>query len=144
MLHNTHGVIEHDGSLSRRDAVFDPSNRFDEGTFNNLVSYFGNSTAIDIPTMANTRARHALDMSLINPGFNITETAVPVILGENAMMMAIWGHPERPIANRAFYEYFFRKLWLQYIQSFVAAHTSQETNVSQWSLAGSQVTLRST
>lgn len=130
MLHNTHGVIEHDGSLSRRDAVFDPSNRFDEGTFDNLVSYFGNSTAIDIPTMANARARHALDMSLINPGFNITEAAVPVILGENAMMMAIWGHPERPIANRAFYEYFFRKLWLQYNHLYLLTSLRKRTHPS--------------
>lgn len=127
MLHNTHGVIEHDGSLSRRDAVFDPSNRFDEGTFNNLVSYFDKSTAIDIPTMANARARHALDMSLINPGFNITEAAVPVILGENAMMMAIWGHPERPIANKAFYEYFFRKLWLHSSRLYLLTSLRQRT-----------------
>lgn len=127
MLHNTHGVIEHDGSLSRRDAVFDPSNRFDEGTFNNLVGYFGNSTTIDIPTMANARARHALDMSLINPGFNITEAAVPVILGENAMMMAIWGHPERPIANRAFYEYFFRKWWVPSSRSYLLTPLRQRT-----------------
>lgn len=131
MLHDTHGVIEHDGSLSRKDAIFDPTNRFDEGTFNNLVSYFGNSTNIEIPTMANARARHAFDMSLINPGFNITETAVPVIIGENAMMMAIWGHPERPIANRAFYEYFFRKLWLHPIEPHLLTALRERTYSSR-------------
>lgn len=62
MLH-VHNVIEHDGSLSRRDAVFDPTNSFDKGTFDNFVSYFGDEQAINTSIMANARARHALDMS---------------------------------------------------------------------------------
>lgn len=109
MLH-VHNVIEHDGSLSRRDAVFDPTNSFDKGTFDNFVSYFGDEQAINTSIMANARARHALDMSEINTGFSITQEQIPVIVGENAFMLAIFGHPENPVANRSFMEYFFSKL----------------------------------
>lgn len=112
MLH-THNIIEHDGSLSRRDAVFDPTNRFDEGTFNNFVSYFGEEQAINTSIIANARARQALDMSKINPSFSITQGQVPVIVGENAMLLAIFGHPENPVANRSYLEYFFRKSFHQ-------------------------------
>ncbi|KAI1255323.1 hypothetical protein MGN70_003388 [Eutypa lata] len=108
MLHATHGVIEHDGSLSRRDAVFDPTNPFDEGTFSNLLKYFGCAKTFNITTLANARSRHAFDMSLINPDFTILEGAVPVIMGENANMLAIWGHPELQIGNLEYMKYFFR------------------------------------
>ncbi|GIZ38755.1 hypothetical protein CKM354_000215900 [Cercospora kikuchii] len=112
MLH-VHNFIEHDGSLSRKDAVFDRTNSFDNDTFNNLLSYFGNETQITIESMANARARHALEMSEENDLFAITWSQVPVILGENAMMLLVWnedttGTPEDPVANRAYYEYFFR------------------------------------
>ncbi|OHW95227.1 deoxyribonuclease-related protein [Colletotrichum incanum] len=99
-----HNVIEHDGSLSRRDAIFDPTNPFDEGTFNNFMSYFGDEQAIKTSIIANARARQALDMSRINPTFSITQDQVPVIVGENAMLLAIFGHPENPVANRSFLE----------------------------------------
>ncbi|KAJ3943620.1 uncharacterized protein N0V96_006549 [Colletotrichum fioriniae] len=61
MLH-AHNVIEHDGSLSRKDAIFDPTNPFD----------------------------------------------IPVIVGENAFLLAIFGDPDVAVANRTFLEYFFR------------------------------------
>ncbi|EOD45310.1 putative deoxyribonuclease -related protein [Neofusicoccum parvum UCRNP2] len=105
---NVHNFIEHDGSLSRRDAYIDSSNRFDEGTFDNFLSYFGDDTVLGVNATANARARHAYAMSKFNSGFTITEDAFPVILGENAMMMLVWGSVEQPGANREFFEYFFR------------------------------------
>ncbi|PPJ50519.1 hypothetical protein CBER1_07745 [Cercospora berteroae] len=112
MLH-VHNFIEHDGYLSRKDAVFDRTNSFDNDTFNNLLSYFGNETQITIESMANARARHTFNMSTYDDLFAITWSQVPVILGENAMMLLVWnkdttGTPEDPVANRAYYEYFFR------------------------------------
>ena len=109
MLHATHGFIEHDGSLSRADIYHDPSNKFDPKTFDNFLSYFGNETHINLKAMANARARHALDLSKTNPNFTIAEASVPVLVGEVALMLAIWGHPLRQIANRAYLEYFFRQ-----------------------------------
>lgn len=107
MLH-AHNVIEHDGSLSRKDAIFDPTNPFDVGTFDNFVNYFGDEEAINITMIANARARHAYDMSLINPTFWITDAQIPVIVGENAFLLAIFGDPDVAVANRTFLEYFFR------------------------------------
>jgi hypothetical protein len=119
MLHKTHGFIEHDGSLSRKDIFFDPSNRFDSGTFDNLMSYFGDSDKIDVSSLANARARHANDMSLINPQFEILQESIPVIVGENAMMLSIFGNPpDNPVATRDWFEFFFRKYFLLSWDSF--------------------------
>ncbi|KPM38572.1 hypothetical protein AK830_g7989 [Neonectria ditissima] len=123
MLHKTHGFIEHDGSLSRKDIFFDPSNRFDPDTFDNLMSYFGDSDKIDIPSLANARARHALDMSLINPEFEITQESIPVIVGENAMLLEIFGNPpENPVASRDFFEFFFRKSYRATDNTYDGSH----------------------
>lgn len=108
MLH-IHNFIEHDGSLSRKDAIFDPTNRFDPATFDNLLSFFGDDQSFNITATSNARARHAYEMSLINPNFTIVEGAVTPIMGENAMMLLVWGSAENPVANRSFYEYFFSK-----------------------------------
>lgn len=109
---NRHNVIEHDGSLSRRDMYFDPSNRFDKPTFDAFIAYFGDATTISTADMANARARHALAMSRINPTFTLPESSVPLFLGEASLMLALWGSPSKPVANRAFLEYFFRKTYL--------------------------------
>ncbi|KAF4887686.1 putative sterigmatocystin biosynthesis peroxidase stcC [Colletotrichum fructicola] len=131
MLH-VHNVIEHDGSLSRRDAVFDPTNSFDKGTFDNFVSYFGNEQAINTSIIANARARHALYMSEINPSFSITQEQIPVIVGENAFMLAIFGHPENPVANRSFMEYFFRNERLPVELGWTPSDTPIDTTLGQF------------
>lgn len=108
MLH-VHNFIEHDGSLSRRDAIFNPANTFDPETFNNTISFYGSKQEIDIATQANARARHALEMSRLNPNTTITEGNIFPILSENAMMLAVWGHPDNPVMNRSFFEFFMSK-----------------------------------
>ncbi|KAF6819191.1 hypothetical protein CPLU01_13134 [Colletotrichum plurivorum] len=102
MLH-IHNVIEHDGSLSRRDEYFDPTNPFDKTTFDSFLSYFGNAQMLDVGSLANARARHALDMSKINPEFTITQETMQRILGENALMLAVWGSPDNPVAKRPYF-----------------------------------------
>lgn len=105
----THNLIEHDGSLSRRDAYFDPSNHFDAGTFDDFLSYFGNASILGVNETADARARHAFEMSKINPNFTLTEEVFKIAVGENLMMMLVWGSVEQPGANRTFFEYFFRE-----------------------------------
>ncbi|TID07393.1 putative sterigmatocystin biosynthesis peroxidase stcC [Colletotrichum higginsianum] len=107
MLHK-HNFIEHDGSLSRRDMYFDPSNRFDKETFDAFIGYFGGATTINITTIANARARHALEMSRVNPNFTLPESAIPAATGECAFLLTIFGTPGTPVANRSYVEFFFR------------------------------------
>ncbi|KAF4303345.1 Deoxyribonuclease TatD-related protein [Botryosphaeria dothidea] len=107
MLH-THDVLEHDGSLSRRDMYFDTTNRFDPATFADFLSYFGNATVLSVNATADARARHVYNMSKINPEFTITQASLSIMVGESAMMMLVWGSVEEPGANREFFEYFFR------------------------------------
>ena len=116
MLH-IHNFIEHDGSLSRKDSVFDKTNQFSAEILDSFLSYFGNATTMDIASTANARARHALDMAKVNPNFSTTQDQLKTILGENALMLAIWrngtegsGTHDEPIATREFYEFFFRRL----------------------------------
>ncbi|KAJ5035560.1 uncharacterized protein L3040_008026 [Drepanopeziza brunnea f. sp. 'multigermtubi'] len=111
MLHNTHGIVEHDGSLARQDIFFDPSSQFDPATFANLLSYLGPSPGIDLPGLAHARARHAWHMSAANPRFSIAPAAVPVIVGENAMLLGIFGkgNATSPVVDRAHFEFFFRR-----------------------------------
>lgn len=91
---------------------FDPLNRFDKATFDSFVAYFGDATTISTADMANARARHALAMSRINPTFTLPEFSAPLFLGEASLMLAVWGSPSKPVANRAFLEYFFSKTYL--------------------------------
>ncbi|KAL1638089.1 hypothetical protein SLS58_009015 [Diplodia intermedia] len=105
----THNVLEHDGSLSRRDMYFDASNAFDDATFANYLSYYdSNDTVLGVNATAAARARHAYDMSKTNPEFTITESSLPIMVGESVLMMLVWGSVEEPGANREFFEYFFR------------------------------------
>ncbi|KAK1671373.1 Chloroperoxidase [Colletotrichum godetiae] len=120
---NKHNVIEHDGSLSRRDMYVDPSNRFDKGTFDAFVAYFGDGTMINTTDMANARARHALVMSKMNPTFTLPESSAPLFLGESALMLAVWGSPNKPVANRLFLEYFFRNEKLPVLLGWVPSDT---------------------
>lgn len=123
MLHKTHGFIEHDGSLSRKDIFFDPSNRFDASTFDNFLSYFNGSTTINSVSIANARARHALDMSLINPEFTITNASIPVIVGENAFLLVLFDSPDKTlVARRDWIEFFFRKCFPQSRELANTAH----------------------
>ncbi|KAH7067296.1 Chloroperoxidase [Paraphoma chrysanthemicola] len=111
MLDNTTGFIEHDGSLSRADVFFDKDNDFSPKVFDNFISYFNESATVDIALLANARARHAFDMSLANPTFVITNASIPVILGENAMLLSIFSNNTplvNPVARRDWIEYFFR------------------------------------
>lgn len=107
---NKHNVIEHDGSMSRRDEYFDPTNPFDAGTFNQFLSYFGNAQTFDVTSISNARARHIQQMSLLNPTMNVTEAREGTSAGECAFMLAVWGSPDNPVAKRSYFEYFFRKL----------------------------------
>ncbi|KAF4925448.1 putative sterigmatocystin biosynthesis peroxidase stcC [Colletotrichum viniferum] len=105
---NKHNVIEHDGSMSRRDEYFDPTNPFNAGTFNQFLSYFGNAQTFDVTSISNARARHIQQMSLLNPTMNVTEAREGTSAGECAFMLAVWGSPDNPVAKRSYFEYFFR------------------------------------
>ncbi|KAF9872307.1 hypothetical protein CkaCkLH20_10134 [Colletotrichum karsti] len=105
---NKHNVIEHDGSLSRRDEYFNPTNPFDEGTFDQFLSYFGGTQTLDVPSIANARARHVSEMSKINPTFGVDKSALGRMAGESAFILTVLGSPDQPVAKRSYVEYFFR------------------------------------
>ncbi|KKY18779.1 putative deoxyribonucleaserelated protein [Diplodia seriata] len=101
-----HDVIEHDASMSRADVYFNPSNLFDADTFDSFLSFFGaNATFLSVNATAAARTRHAYAMSQINPEFNVTETNLPIMMGETALSILMWD--DTPGAERDLFEYFF-------------------------------------
>lgn len=104
-----HNFIEHDGSISRLDYALSPLGHFDEATFDNYVSYFNSSDSMDIESTAYARAHHVYDRSKDNPNLSITRDQLDRLLLENAMLLSAYGHPEHPVANRKYFEFFFRK-----------------------------------
>ncbi|KAK1981676.1 Peroxidase, family 2-domain-containing protein [Colletotrichum cereale] len=105
---NKHNFIEHDGSLSRRDMYIDPSNRFDKDTFDAFMNYFGDAAEINTTTISNARARHALEMSRINPNFTLPQSAIVGATGESAFMLTVFGSPGTPVAKKSYVDFFFR------------------------------------
>ncbi|KAK1962192.1 Cloroperoxidase [Colletotrichum sublineola] len=105
---NKHNFIEHDGSLSRRDMYFDPSNRFNKDTFDAFMNYFGDAAEINVTTISNARARHALEMSRINPNFTLPQSAILRATGECAFMLTVFGSPGNTVAKRSYVDFFFR------------------------------------
>lgn len=107
---NAHNIIEHDASMSRRDAAVDPSNRFDPSTFQSFLDYFGNATVLTVNATGAARARHAYGMSKINPDMLVTTSNLPVMMGESALMLLSMGRVTDPNPKRELVEYFFSKL----------------------------------
>ncbi|KAH9208138.1 Chloroperoxidase [Leptodontidium sp. 2 PMI_412] len=104
----THNIIEHDGSISRRDSFFDPTNPFSAATFDNFLTYWGTDQNITLAATENARARHTFDMSKLNPEFGLSERQAGVFQGEIVLMLGIWGHPDFPHIRRDWFEFFFR------------------------------------
>ena len=105
----THNIIEHDGSISRRDSFFDPTNPFSAATFDNFLTYWGTDQNITLAATENARARHTFDMSKLNPEFGLSARQAGVFQGEIVLMLGIWGHPDFPHIRRDWFEFFFSK-----------------------------------
>ncbi|KAK1566060.1 uncharacterized protein LY79DRAFT_572790, partial [Colletotrichum navitas] len=106
---NKHNFIEHDGSLSRRDMYFDPSNRFDKDTFDAFMNYFGDAAQINVTTISNAQSRHALEMSRINPNFTLPQSKILGATGESAFMLTVFGSAGTSVADKSFVDLFFRE-----------------------------------
>ncbi|KAM0329546.1 hypothetical protein ACHAQA_004855 [Verticillium albo-atrum] len=88
---NAHGIIEHDGSLSRNDIFFGDNHSFNRTIWNSVASHFTNRT-ISIPTAAAARKARLQAAAAVNPEFTLNADGVQFSLIETALYLSIFGN----------------------------------------------------
>ncbi|KAJ0115853.1 hypothetical protein J7T55_004022 [Diaporthe amygdali] len=86
-----HGIIEHDGSLSRADIYFGDNHSFNSTIWETVASYFTEDT-IDVKTAARARAARLAADAKENPEFNMTSSAVNFSLIESALYLSVFNN----------------------------------------------------
>ncbi|KAH8682034.1 Chloroperoxidase [Xylariales sp. PMI_506] len=134
----THGVIEHDGSLSRNDYYFGDDLHFDPAIWATTASRYGivpnvpvagartNSTAsntsssdvISIETAAKARAARVVDAGKVNPDFNFTNGQLQSSYGETSVMLATFYVSERGGAPKSWIKALFEQERIPFFEGF--------------------------
>ncbi|RSM03387.1 hypothetical protein CDV31_010521 [Fusarium ambrosium] len=87
---NKHGVIEHDGSLSRTDIFFGDNHSFNQTIWDSVASHFTEST-ISIQTAATARKQRLQAAAAANPEFALTADGAQFSFIESALYLSIFG-----------------------------------------------------
>ncbi|PVH79931.1 Cloroperoxidase [Cadophora sp. DSE1049] len=90
---NTHGIIEHDGSLSRNDIYFGDNHSFNSTIWNSVAASFTNTT-ISLSTAKSARAARILAAAAVNPEFNMTASDAQFSGIETALYMTVFADPD--------------------------------------------------
>ncbi|KAM0269064.1 hypothetical protein ACHAQH_009829, partial [Verticillium albo-atrum] len=88
---DAHGVIEHDGSLSRNDIYFGDNHSFNRTIWDSVASHFTNRT-ISIQTAAAARKARLQAAAAANPEFNLNADGVQFSFIETALYLSIFGN----------------------------------------------------
>ncbi|KAH7381104.1 Chloroperoxidase [Cadophora sp. MPI-SDFR-AT-0126] len=89
---NTHGIIEHDGSLSRNDIFFGDNHSFNSTIWNSVAASFTNTT-ISLSTAKSARTARIAAAAAVNPAFNMTANDVQFSGIETALYMTVFADP---------------------------------------------------
>jgi hypothetical protein len=98
-----HGVIEHDVSLSRNDAVFGDNHSFDKDTWNAVLEAFGNNRTTDVQLSSNVRygrmaaAKKTHAEAKMDFGYGVKEMLFSY--GETALYLSVLGDAEKGQAS---------------------------------------------
>ncbi|KAI8151189.1 putative sterigmatocystin biosynthesis peroxidase stcC [Colletotrichum sp. SAR 10_70] len=118
-----HGVIEHDGSLSRNDVYFGDNHSFDEEIWETVASHFVNET-ISIPTAAKARAARLQAAAAANPEFSLTADGVQFSFIETALYLSIFGNLDDGNAKTEWVKVLFQEERLPFAEGFTRSNTS--------------------
>ncbi|KAL8377356.1 hypothetical protein RB595_008168 [Gaeumannomyces hyphopodioides] len=110
---NKHGVIEHDGSLSRADTVTGDNHSFNKDIFAFTVSQWP-ADKITIEHSAKSRNARLADAKAKNPTFALSARAVQGSLLENALIQVVFGEGVNGNADKKMVTTFFEKEQLPY------------------------------
>lgn len=86
-------LIEHDGSLSRRDAYFGNDHSFYFPNWNQVLQVYGNKAITDIPTAAKAKYTRVSNSRAIDPNFTYGPQQFILSYGETALYLQTMGDP---------------------------------------------------
>ncbi|KAH8586691.1 Chloroperoxidase [Bisporella sp. PMI_857] len=118
-----HGVIEHDGSLSRADIYFGDNHSFNCSIWNFTKSHF-TSSVIDVQTAAQARAATLKRAAATNPEFNLTAAAARFSLIESALYLSVFGDAVDGNAVTKHVQVFFEQERLPYAEGWKRPNTT--------------------
>lgn len=87
-----HKPMEHDGSLSRKDAFWGDALRFDPLIWATTARHFDGKDVISIETAAKARADRVAAAEALNPDFNLTETQMTTSYAESGLYLLTFGN----------------------------------------------------
>ncbi|CAI4214395.1 unnamed protein product [Parascedosporium putredinis] len=114
---NKHGVIEHDGSLSRNDLYFGDNHSFNSRIYDTVAKFFTKST-ISIETAARARKARLAAAAAANPQFQYGEQEETVSLFETALYLATFGTGTQGNAPTKYVNILFREERLPYKEGY--------------------------
>ncbi|KAK4220937.1 Peroxidase, family 2-domain-containing protein [Podospora fimiseda] len=88
---NKHGVIEHDGSLSRQDASLGNNHVFDPEIWKTVAKHFEGKEKIDIELAARARKERLEKAKRLNPGIDLGDDAIRFSYIETALYQIVFG-----------------------------------------------------
>jgi hypothetical protein len=105
---NVHGVLEHDASLTRTDALFGNNHIFNETVYNSSRQWWTEET-VTLQMLANSKLFRQIESRSQNPNYTFTSDVEEFSLGEVSAPIVAFGSFETRTVNRTLIEYFFGK-----------------------------------
>ncbi|KAK3369966.1 Chloroperoxidase [Podospora didyma] len=115
---NKHGVIEHDGSLSRQDTFSGNNHSFSPKAFATMLAHFGADNIISIEEAAEARAARLAEAPKSNPEFHMSPAEHIVSATETALYLLAFGHGTDGYANKEWVRTMFEEERLPFEEGF--------------------------
>ncbi|KAM0699768.1 hypothetical protein Q7P36_000771 [Cladosporium allicinum] len=106
--------IEHDGSLSRRDAYFGDDHTFNQDTFNQVLAYYEGMEETSIPVASKARYNRIETARSEDPEFIYGVRQLVLSTGETALYLSTMGDPTTGVAPVKYVKSLFEKERLPY------------------------------
>ncbi|KPM42491.1 hypothetical protein AK830_g4077 [Neonectria ditissima] len=117
-----HGIIEHDGSLSRNDIYFGDNHSFNRTIWSSVSSHFNQST-ISIQTAAAARKARLQAAAAANPQFSLPADAVQFSFIETALYLSVFGNVQDGNAVTEWVKVLFEQERLPFREGFTRSDT---------------------
>lgn len=101
-----HNLLEHDASLSRRDAYFGNNFKFDQGVYDTTKKYF-TKPILDRFQLANARMFRMLQSKAFNPTYTFTNVTEGFSVGELLAPVVAFGDKKAVTTPRNLVNFFF-------------------------------------
>lgn len=102
--------IEHDGSLSRRDAYFGDDHSFNQQVFNQVLAYYEGMEETSIPVASKARYNRIQTARSEDPEFVYGVRQLVLSTGETALYLSTMGDPVTGVAPVSYVKSLFGEL----------------------------------